>query len=477
MHHTVRPPSPVALSVIPFLVAVPLFLQNLTATVLATALPSLADALGSDVLHLNLAITLYLVSVAVSLPLAAWLCERVGARRIFCSALLIFSLGSLLSALSQNLWQLAASRAFQGIGGAMMIPVGRLILLRSIAPSEIVKATIWYTVPPVIGSLLGPLLGGFIVTYLSWQWLFLINLPIALGACIVALKILAKDELGQKIPLDFTSYGLMALTLLTLLSGLAGSGKGLLEPAISVGLIASGLLFSGAYWWHSKTALHPVVDFSLLRFKTFNASMIGGFGIRVGQGAAPFMLPLLFQLGFGLSPLKAGSLVFVSAVGSLLTRPILTTTINRYGFRNMLIGSTIVCSLLYFGFALLRPGMSYLVLVTLLLLNGAARGMLLVGMNTLGYLEIPKPSMSYATSLSTMNQQVSNTLGIAIAVLMLNWAMNLRGSIQMATEDFWLGFVFLGLVNSLALFAFVPLRRDIGVELQSVPPQSTPPLR
>jgi EmrB/QacA subfamily drug resistance transporter len=441
-------------------------LQNLTASVLATALPSLAQALGSDVLHLNLAITLYLLSVALCLPLAAWLCERVGTRRLFCIALIIFSMGSILAALSQSLWQLASARAFQGIGGAMMIPVGRLILLRSIPPNEIVRATIWYTVPPAIGAIVGPLIGGFVVTYLSWHWLFLINVPIAVLACVLAYKLLERDLPCQKIPLDLVSYGLMALALLGVLAGLAGSGKDLLPTTLSLSLIAAGALFAWLYWIHAKRSEHPVMDFSLLRFATFRASIVGGFGIRIGQGAAPFMLPLLFQIGFGLSPLEAGSLVFVSAVGSLLTRPVLDLAIKRYGFRKMLIGATIVCSLLYVSFALMRPGMSYIALVGLLLLNGASRGMLLVSMNTLGYTEIPKPRMSYATAMSTMGQQVSNSFGVAMAVVLLNIAMEARGSERLVAEDFALGFVALGLLNALALFYFVPLPAKVGEELR-----------
>jgi hypothetical protein len=347
----------------------------------------------------------------------------------------------------------------------MMLPVGRLILLRSMPADELVKATIWYTVPPAIGAIAGPLVGGAVVTYLSWQWLFLMNVPIALGACFFALKFLDKDGPGEKIPLDLVSYALLALTLLGVLSGLAGSGKGLLSTHVCIGLIVGGIAFAWLYLGHAKRATHPVMDFSLLRFPTFNASIVGGFGIRVGQGAIPFLLPLLFQIGFGLSPIAAGSLIFVSGVGSLMTRPVLIMAMRRYGFRNMLIGTTIMCSLLYFSFALFRPGIPYLMMVALLLLSGASRGMLLVGMNTLGYTEIPGPKMSYATAMSTMAQQVSNTFGVALAVMLLNIAMQVRGSAVLVAEDFAVGFLVLGLFNALALFYFVPLPSKVGAEL------------
>jgi EmrB/QacA subfamily drug resistance transporter len=462
-------PSESARRIIPFVVAAPLFLQNFTASVLATALPSLALALHSDVLHLNLAITLYLLSVAVSLPMAAWLCERVGPRRLFCLALIIFSVGSVAAALSQSLWQLAAARVFQGVGGAMMIPVGRLILLRSMPPNEIVRATIWYTVPPAVGAIIGPLVGGFVVSYLSWQWLFWINVPIALAACFFALRLLDKDGPGQKIPLDLGSYGLLALALLGVLAGMAGSGKGLLPGHTSIALVVAGLFFFWIYLRHARQAAHPVMDFSLLRFATFRASIVGGLGIRIGQGAAPFMLPLLFQLGFGLSPLAAGGLIFLSAVGSLLTRPILDVAIRRYGFRHMLIGTTALCSVLYFSFALMQPGMPYLAIVALLILSGGARGMLLVSMNTLGYTEIPKPKMSYATALSTMAQQVSNTFGVALAVLLLNLAMSARQASTMMAEDFTLGFIVIGVFNAAGLYYFIGLPPDVGAELTPAP--------
>jgi hypothetical protein len=281
----------------------------------------------------------------------------------------------------------------------------------------------------------------------------------------LTLKVLDKDGPGQKIPLDLTSYALMALALLGVLSGLAGSGKGLLSTSACICLILSGIACAWLYLAHAKRASHPVMDFSLLRFSTFKASIVGGFGIRVGQGAAPFLLPLLFQIGFGLSPVATGSLIFVSGVGSLLTRPVLTQAIKRVGFRNMLIAATIVCSVLYFSFALLRPGMSYLTMVIVLLLSGAARGMLLVSMNTLGFTEIPSAKMSYATAMSTMGQQVAHTFGVALAVMLLNFAMQARGSQFLAAEDFWLGFVVLGLLNGLGLLYFVALPSNVGQEL------------
>jgi EmrB/QacA subfamily drug resistance transporter len=457
--------SPLARKLIPLVVAAPMFLQNLTSSVLATALPSIASAIQSDPLHLNLAITLYLLAVAVALPLAAWLADRVGARRLFCMAMAVFALGSIASALSQNLWQLAASRAVQGIGGALMLPVGRLILLRTIPPNEIVKATIWYTVPPVIGATLGPLVGAFIVTYMTWPWLFLINIPVAAVSMGLALKLLKKDLPTHKIPLDHLSYLLMALTLLSLLSGMAGSGKGLLPPAACIALIASGAVCAWAYVWHSRRAEHPVMDFTLLRFKTFNASIVGGTWARIGQGAGPFLLPLLFQLGLGMTPMDSGLLIFIWALGSLFTRPVLTWSIKVFGFRQVLIYSTIVCSLGYMSFAFVRPGGSWWLLVAILALTGGARGTLMVSMNALGYTEIPKPRMSYATAMSTMSQQVSGTFGVALVVLLLNFAMDWRHSTVLTAVDFSPAFIAVGLLNLVALFYFIPLPKSVGAEL------------
>jgi EmrB/QacA subfamily drug resistance transporter len=457
--------SPFARKLIPLVVAAPMFLQNLTSSVLATALPSIASAIQSDPLHLNLAITLYLLAVAVALPLAAWLADRVGSRRLFCIAMAVFALGSVGSALSHNLWQLAASRAVQGIGGALMLPVGRLILLRTIPANEIVKATIWYTVPPVIGATLGPLVGAFIVTYMTWPWLFLINIPVAAVSMALALKLLKKDVPGKRIPLDHVSYLLMALTLLCLLSGMAGSGKGLLAPSTCLALIAMGALFSWAYFWHSRRAMHPVMDFTLLRFKTYNASIVGGTWARIGQGAGPFLLPLLFQLGLGMSPMNSGTLIFIWALGSLFTRPVLTWSIKMFGFRQVLIYSTIGCSLGYISLALVRPGVPIWVLVCILALTGGARGTLMVSMNALGYTEIPKPRMSYATALSTMSQQVSGTFGVALVVLLLNFAMDWRNSTSLTAIDFAPAFVAVGLLNLVALFYFIPLPKNVGAEL------------
>jgi hypothetical protein len=257
----------------------------------------------------------------------------------------------------------------------------------------------------------------------------------------------------------------MALTLLCLLSGMAGSGKGLLAPSTCLALIAMGALFSWAYFWHSRRAMHPVMDFTLLRFKTYNASIVGGTWARIGQGAGPFLLPLLFQLGLGMSPMNSGTLIFIWALGSLFTRPVLTWSIKMFGFRQVLIYSTIGCSLGYISLALVRPGVPIWVLVCILALTGGARGTLMVSMNALGYTEIPKPRMSYATALSTMSQQVSGTFGVALVVLLLNFAMDWRNSTSLTAIDFAPAFVAVGLLNLVALFYFIPLPKNVGAEL------------
>jgi len=303
--------------IVPLIIAFPLFLQNLDTTVMSTALPAMAHSLQVPVLHLNIAIAAYVLSLAVFLPASAWLAHRFGARRIFCSAVLVFTLGSALCGMAHTLGQLVACRLFQGAGGAMMVPVGRSILLQSVPAGEMVKAMVWFSLPGAIGRLTGPLVGGLIVTIASWPWIFLVNIPFGVTGTLLALKFVDEDaplaSRGER-PFDVVGLALMPTALGGILGSLELAGKGLLSAPNIVMVALAGLLSLGIYLRRSSGQEFALLDFGVLRYPTFRIALLGGFPIRVAIGAAPFLLPLMLQIGFGLTPMRAGSLVMELAI-------------------------------------------------------------------------------------------------------------------------------------------------------------------
>src|SRR5467141_4941336 len=302
---------------IPLIVATALFMENMDSTVIATSLTAIAAASGTSPLTLKFAIASYLLSLAVFIPASGWTADRFGARMVFSLAVAVFMIGSIGCALSTSVNHFVIARILQGAGGAMMTPVGRLVLLRSIDKSALVNAMAWVTVPALVGPVIGPPLGGFITTYFSWHWIFLINIPIGLLGIFMALRYI--DPIRSEDPERFDLYGLVlaGIGLGGIALGLSVAGLNLLPWTVVVALVAVGSISMTLYVIHARRTGSPVLDFSLLRLPTLRASIIGGFLFRLGIGALPFLLPLLMQVGFGLSPFKSGLVTFASAVGAM----------------------------------------------------------------------------------------------------------------------------------------------------------------
>ena len=292
---------------IPLIVATALFMENMDSTVIATSLPAIAADIGTSPLTLKLAITSYLLSLAVFIPASGWTADRFGARTVFSVAIAVFMVGSIGCALSSSVTDFVIARIVQGIGGAMMTPVGRLVLLRSIDKSALVNAMAWVTVPALVGPVIGPPLGGFITTYLTWHWIFLINIPIGLLGIFMALRYI--DPIRSEDPERFDLYGLVlaGIGLGGIAFGLSVAGLNLLPWTVVIALVAVGSISMTLYVIHARRTASPVLDFALLRLPTMRASIIGGFMFRLGIGSLPFLLPLLMQVGFGLSPLQLGA--------------------------------------------------------------------------------------------------------------------------------------------------------------------------
>src|SRR5215472_8229880 len=327
---------------ISLIVACAMFMQNMDSTVIATALPVIAKSLGESPLRLNVAITCYLLSLAVFVPISGWTADRYGARRVFSAAIVVFTIGSIGCGLSLTLPMLVVARIVQGMGGAMMVPVGRLVLLKTVPRAELVRAMSYVSVPALLGPVTGPPLGGFIATYGSWRWIFFINIPIGvLGVALINLFIEDFRDGGRR-PFDLRGFVLTGVGLASLAFGFETVGRGAVPAAVTIGLLAAGLVALTLYARHARAVEFPVIDLALMRIPSYAAATIGGFLFRMGMGALPFLLPLMLQIGFGLNALDSGLLTFASAAGALTMKFGVNTIIRTLGFRLVMCGNAVI---------------------------------------------------------------------------------------------------------------------------------------
>ena len=450
---------------IPLLVACALFMQNIDSSMIATALPAMAESLHEDPLRLNLAITSYLLALAIFIPVSGWMSDRYGARRVFRAAVLVFALGSVLSGLADSLPELVAFRILQGMGGAMMVPVARALMLRAVPKSELLRAMTFLTMPALLGPVIGPPLSGFIVTYFDWRWIFFINLPIGVAGAIL-ITILIKEVREDNVErLDWRGFVLAGLGLAGLMFGLETIGRGGLPLELTVAMLALGAALTALYVLHARRHPAPMIDLSLLRIPTFRATAMGGTLFRVATGAVPFLLPVMFQLGFGLSPLESGLLTFATAIGALSVRPLAAPIVRFFGFRRLLLSNVAVNVAFFFGYALFTPDTPHGLIFAALLFGGFFRSLQLTAMNTMGYADVAPARMSRASSFASMVQQLAQTLGVAVGALVLHVVLAMRGGTELAAGDFMPAFLTVGCISLTSILAFLPLARDSGAEV------------
>src|SRR5487761_1126416 len=386
-----RPPRQM---IVPLIVACALFMQNLDSTVIATALPSIAVSLHEDPLRLNLAITSYLLSLAVFIPLSGWMADRFGARPVFCWAIAVFTVGSAGCGLADNLPTLIAARILQGMGGAMMVPVGRLVLLRTVPKSDLVRALAFLSMPALLGPVIGPPLGGLIVTYSSWRWIFYINLPVGLLG--IALGQVFITDIREKNvgPLDLRGFVLAGVGLAGLTFGLEAVGRGALPVTVVGGLIVGGAICAALYVLHARHASYPIIDLGLMRIPTFAASIYGGSLFRIGIGALPFLLPMLLQVGFGMNALGSGLLTFASAAGAMTMRLTATPVIRIVGFRRVLIANSVISTVFLAGYGFIDRSTPHAIIFISLLAGGFFRSLQFTAVNTIAYADVTPALMS-----------------------------------------------------------------------------------
>lgn len=465
--------------VVPLVVACALFMENLDSTAIATALPSIARSLGENPLHLNLAITSYLLSLAIFIPISGWMADRFGARTVFRAAIVVFMAGSVACGMANSLPELVAARIVQGIGGSMMTPVGRLILLRSIPKAGLVKAMSYLTVPALIGPVIGPPLGGLIVTYASWRWIFFINIPIGILGIVLVTLLIENVREESVPPLDLRGFALIGLGLAGLIFGFETVGREVVPLNVTLALLVGGAVCTAAYVWHAGRAKAPIVDLGLLRLPTFRASVLGGLLFRMGLGALPFLLPLMLQLGFGMSALQSGLLTFASAAGAMTMKLTAGPIIRAFGFRPVLIGNAVISGFFMMTYALFQPSTPHGVIFLALLAGGFFRSLQFTALNTLAYADVPSARMSKATSFASMAQQLSLSIGVAIGALLLHVTLSLRGSASVGPDDFLPAFLAIGALCLMSFVFFLPLARDAGAEVSGhraarAAPEETP---
>jgi EmrB/QacA subfamily drug resistance transporter len=404
--------------VIALVVAFALFMQQLDATILSIALPAMSRDFGIPASGLSLALTSYLVALAVFIPASGGLADRFGSRTIFCAAIAIFMAGSIACAQSSTLAELVAARLFQGIGGAMMVPVGRLVLLRSVEKEDLVAALSWLVMPALVGPIVGPPIGGLIVTYLDWRWIFYLNIPIGVVGLGLAVWLMPQIKSAAVARFDMAGFLLSGIALGSLVFGLE-----LVTHPMSVAVIAAllgcGCLFAAIYFRHAQRVTDPILDLSLFRTPTFGLSVAGGTLIRIAQGAQPFLLPLLFQLGFGLSAATAGAIMMANALGALAMKPLAPLIIRRFGYRASLAGASVGASIAIASCALFSPGWPHIALATILFVSGFFTSLLFTGYNAMAFVDLDERTMSAATSLYATFQQLSLSLGICFAASLL----------------------------------------------------------
>ncbi len=450
------------------IVACALLMENLDGTVISTSLPAIARDLHEDPISLKLALTSYLIALAVLIPASGWMADKFGSRIVFRAAIVVFTFGSILCGLSNSLLGFVLARIVQGAGGAMMVPVGRLLLLRTVERHNLVRAMAYLTIPALLGPMLGPPVGGFITTYFQWRYIFWINVPLGiLGVTLVTLFI-ENVKVPDVEPLDWRGFLLSGAGLASLVFGLTIIGRGFVSPLVVALLVAGGAMLIALYVVHARHAASPILDLTLLRVPTFRVSVTGGSLFRIGVGAVPLLLPLMLQIGFGMSPLQSGLTTFVAAAGAMAMKATASPILDRFGFKRVLVVNALVGAAFIGLNALYSPSTPIVLILGLLLVGGYFRSLQFTGINAMAYADVSQERMSHAVSFASVAQQLSLSVGVAVGAGVVQAMQAHRGG-PLALADFHAAFVVVAAISALSVLLFLRLPADAGASLASRP--------
>lgn len=450
---------------IPWIVASAFFMQTLDGTILNTALPAMAASLGESPLRMQAAVISYLLTVALLTPLSGWLADRFGPHRVFIVAIFLFCLGSLACALAPSLSWLAAGRVVQGGGGALMMPVGRLIILRGYPRRELVRVLSFVTIPGLVGPLIGPTLGGWLVEYASWHWIFLINLPVGAVGAWAAHRWLPRLIPVARAPFDVWGFVLMGASMVTISLALEGLGELAFAHAKVMLLLVAGLACLAGYWLHAARYPSPLFSLRLFRTPTFAVGILGNLFARLGSGAMPFLVPLFLQVGLGYSAAVAGMTMIPMAAAAIAAKAVGTSLIARFGYRRVLLVNTALLGLSMMAFALIDPARPVALLYALLVVFGAINSLQFTAMNTLTLIDLAPEQAGSGNGLLSVVQQLAMSLGVAVAAALLGGFTSQHGGMPEAGTTlaaFHATFLCVGTLTLLSGLVFLQLGPDEG---------------
>lgn len=446
---------------LPWIAAMAFFMQALDATILNTALPAIAASLERSPLAMQSAVISYTLTVAMLIPVSGWLADRFGTRKVFIVAVSLFTLGSLACALSGTLTMLVISRVAQGVGGAMMMPVARLALLRAYPRSQLLPVLNFVTMPGLVGPLLGPMLGGLLVTYATWHWIFLINIPMGVLGIFYARKYMP-DFTTPKRRFDLPGFLLFGLGLVFISIGIELFGERIVSAWLATGILAAGVILLLLYIAHARRHPSPLIGLPLFKTRTFSIGIIGNIASRLGTGCVPFLMPLMLQVGFGYSAIIAGCMMAPTAIGSLLAKSTVTPVLRLFGYRRTLVGITTIIGILIAAFMLLSPSQSIVLLLIPLFMLGMAMSTQFTAMNTITLADLSDENASGGNSVLAVTQQLAISFGVAVSAAVLRFYQEFDVS---TIQQFHATFLTMGVVTVLSGFTFMLLRNGDGRHL------------
>ncbi|MFV0537669.1 MAG: DHA2 family efflux MFS transporter permease subunit [Dysgonomonas sp.] len=450
---------------ISLIVAIAFFMQGLDTTAVNTAVPAMAKSFGTDVVHLSAGITSYLIALAIFIPVSGWIADRFGTRRVFCTSIVLFIIASMLCGASQTLTQFVLFRVMQGMAGAMMTPVGRLAVLKTTSKENLVTAIAYITWPALVAPILGPLIGGYLTTYWSWHWIFYLNIPISIICVLLAWYYIPeeKEEKPVKRRFDAVGFVLSGLALAGFMYGVELFSRTevpfyvpILMLVISLGLLAFNVKYS-------RHISNPLIDYSIIRIPTYRVTIFTGSVSRMVIAVAPYLVPLMFQEGFGLNPFQSGMLFLATMAGNLAMKPATIWVMRHYNFRTVLIVNGLLVALFSFFTSLLLPQTPTVIIVAVMFLSGMFRSMQFSAITTLAFADVPQPNMTAANTLYSTVQQMSIGMGIAIGAVFLRFSNMINGSTDhYSVADFRLAFIFVGILGVISLYGYTKLTPDAG---------------
>jgi EmrB/QacA subfamily drug resistance transporter len=454
-------------SLIVTLVAAAFFMENLDGTIIATALPQMARSFGVHAVDLSIGITSYLLTLAVFIPVSGWAADRFGVRTVFSSAIAVFTAASAVCGMTHGLAEFTAARVAQGIGGAMMVPVGRLAVLRAAKKEDLMRAVSIITWPGLVAPVIGPPLGGFITTYSSWRWIFYLNLPLGLIGIALSLRFLGNVREDARRSFDALGFVLCGVACTSLLYATELIGRGEAPWRTTLAFLGAGGVALAAAFAHLRRTRAPLVDLSAFSVKTFAVSMVGGSLFRTSISVVPFLLPLMFQVGFGMNPFRSGLLTLAVFAGNLSMKVVTTPVMKRFGFRTVLLANGAFAAATLAAMSLLTPATGYGWIVALLFVSGLSRSLQFTALATLSFADVPKPQMSGASTLASTLNQLTMGMGVALGAIALRSATWLHGHPAQppVPADFGLAFLFIAVLGLAGIVDVFGLDRDAGAQV------------